>query len=205
MGYRVYSLVASFMILKLGLFINERTTTVAASIWLRPPQDTLPAPDLTKQGYLESAREGWRGLGRMLLEWRRLPSTFVFLSAWFLLSDAFATLTSTAMLFGKTSLGMSTSSLVVIAVISYVVVPVAFDFLLIEVANSPTSGIAGAILFPRLQKTFLLWSNLQILQLLVVLACLIPLWGLLALRSQWQMYCLAVVFGGKLSFFHLVN
>lgn len=34
--------------------------------------------------------------------------------------------------------------------------------------------------------------------LLVVLAALVPLWGLAALREPWQIYLLAVVFGGKL-------
>ena len=82
----------------------------------------------------------------MLREWRRLPHTFTFLLAWLLLSDAFSTLTSTATLFGKTTLRMSTSSLIIIAVLA------------------PSSGIIGAIAFPHLQKTVLHCSNLQVLR-----------------------------------------
>lgn len=113
----------------------------------------------------------------MLHEWRRLPSAFTFLAAWFLLSDAFSTLTSTAILFAKTTLQLPTSSLIIIA------------------ALTPSAGIVGAILFPRLQRTTFPWSNLQMLVLLVSLATLVPVWGLLALRSAWQIYVLAVVFG----------
>ncbi|KAI5481840.1 autophagy-related protein 22 [Pseudohyphozyma bogoriensis] len=151
--------------------------TIPASYWLRPDETIVARAPVLTRGIWGSAAEGWKGLGLMLQDWRRLPATFIFLAAWFLLSDAFATMTSTAMLFAKTSLSMSTSALIIISVIS------------------PAAGIAGAILFPRLQKTVLLWTNLYVLLFLVALACLIPLSGILALRSQWEMYVVAVVFG----------
>lgn len=113
----------------------------------------------------------------MIREWRKLPHTFIYLGAWFLLSDAVATLTSTAMLFAKTSLMMTNTQLILIAVIT------------------PCSGIGGAFLFPRLQATVLPWSNLAFLGLLVCLAALVPVCGLFFLRSQWQIYLLAAVFG----------
>ncbi|KAM0750426.1 MFS general substrate transporter [Meredithblackwellia eburnea MCA 4105] len=154
--------------------------SIPALFWLRPSH-TAQAMDGAHYGRPRSSTaslaESWRGLGRMLREWRKLPQTFVFLGAWFLLSDSFATITSTAMLFGKTSLGMSTSNLVIIAVIS------------------PAAGIAGAVFFPQLQKSALRWSNLHFLILLVLLASLVPIWGLAGLRRQWEMYLLAIVFG----------
>lgn len=81
------------------------------------------------------------------------------------------------MLFGKTTLMMTTTQLLSIAILT------------------PLTGIAGAFIFPRLQVTVIRWSNLAVLALLVSLAALVPLWGLFFLRAQWQMYLLAAVFG----------
>ncbi|CEQ39608.1 SPOSA6832_01144, partial [Sporobolomyces salmonicolor] len=123
----------------------------------------------------------------MLSEWRRLNATFVFLAAWFLLSDSFATLTSTAMLFAKTSLNLPTSSLILVA------------------ALVPSAGIAGAVLFPQLQKTLLPWSNHSVLILLAALAALVPLWGLVELKTAGQMYALSIVFGITARWFGLYS
>lgn len=71
--------------------------------------------------------------------------------------------------------------------------------LILIAALTPSAGIVGAIFFPRLQKSALPWSNLRMLVLLVVLATLVPLWGLVALRQAWQIYLLAIVFGGTLA------
>ncbi|GAA5857665.1 hypothetical protein JCM1840_000857 [Sporobolomyces johnsonii] len=156
--------------------------SIPALTWLRPSSSTSTAyaaanHSLREADFKASIRAGWIGLARMLREWRRLNATFVFLAAWFLLSDSFATLTSTAMLFAKTSLNLPTSSLILIAVLV------------------PSAGIAGAVLFPQLQKTVLPWSNQGVLVLLVALAALVPLWGLVALKTSGQMYALSVVFG----------
>ncbi|EJC99549.1 autophagy-type protein 22 [Fomitiporia mediterranea MF3/22] len=102
----------------------------------------------------------WRRLGQML-HWRevkRLNHTFRFLGAWFLLSDGFTTITSTALLFGKTQLHMSAGSLVVVG-------------LLVNAA-----GILGALVWPRIQR-YLKWSNKRILIVLVLLCSFIPLYG----------------------------
>lgn len=60
--------------------------TFFAAIWLRPDREPALSSD-RKLSYGASLAQGWRGLGRMLGEWRRLPQAFVFLGAWFLLSD----------------------------------------------------------------------------------------------------------------------
>lgn len=93
----------------------------------------------------------------------------------------FATITSTAVLFAKTSLNLPTSSLIVIAILS------------------PLSGLIGALAVPRIQHLpsmarFNLTTHRTLL-CLVAFATIIPLWGLLALRSALQMYLLACVFG----------
>ncbi|KAJ3486095.1 hypothetical protein NLI96_g4499 [Meripilus lineatus] len=133
----------------------------------------------------------WKRLGGML-RWReikKLRNTFQYLAAWFLLSDGFTTITSTAVLFAKTSLHMPPSSLILIGVIT------------------PTSGILGSLIWPMIQRRFG-WSNIRILVTLVVMASLIPAYGCLGFLSVFQqgvrfgglttpaeMYVLAVYFG----------
>ncbi|PPR01736.1 hypothetical protein CVT26_013183 [Gymnopilus dilepis] len=131
----------------------------------------------------------WVRLGNML-RWReikKLRNTFKYLAAWFLLSDGFTTITSTAILFGKTTLHMSPSALILIGILT------------------PTSGILGSLLWPILQRRFG-WSNLKVLVILVIMASLIPAYGCLGflvqgrvkfggLTTPGEMFALAVYFG----------
>jgi MFS-type transporter involved in bile tolerance (Atg22 family) len=90
----------------------------------------------------------------------------------------FATLTSTAMLFAKTTLDLPTSSLISIAILT------------------PLSGIGGSLLFPLLQSYhYLPRSNLSILILLIVLSTSIPLYGLISLENRLEIYLLSILFG----------
>ncbi|KWU47059.1 autophagy-type protein 22 [Rhodotorula sp. JG-1b] len=157
--------------------------TAFAAVWLRPRHEpnTSQSKENRSLSYGAAIAQGWRGLGQMLGEWRRLPQAFVFLISWFFLSDCFATITSTAVLFAKTSLNLPTSSLIVTAILS------------------PLSGLIGALAVPRIQHLpsmarFNLTTHRTLL-CLVAFATIIPLWGLLALRSALQMYLLACVFG----------
>ncbi|GAA5996792.1 Atg22p [Rhodotorula paludigena] len=155
--------------------------TIPAAVWLRPSDAVKRISELKGRTCGQSVREGWKGLSEMLRGWRRLPATFWFLGAWFILSDSFATITSTAILFAKTALNLETSSLILIAILT------------------PLSGLFGALLFPFIQQhpslvRFRLTTH-RMLLLLVSLSLLVPLWGLVALRSAGQMYALAVVFG----------
>ncbi|KAI0710802.1 autophagy-type protein 22 [Earliella scabrosa] len=134
----------------------------------------------------------WKRLGQMLrwTEIKRLRNTFVYLAAWFLLSDGFTTITSTALLFAKTTLHMPPSSLIVIG------------------AVTPTAGILGSLVWPALQRRFG-WSNLKVLVILVAMASVIPAYGCLGflpvfqrssvkfggLTTPGEMYALAVYFG----------
>ena len=98
------------------------------------------------------------------------------------------TITSTAILFGKTTLHMNVSSLVLIGAIT------------------PASGILGSFVFPTLQRRFA-WSNLRMLVLLVSLVSCIPAYGCLGfvplvrrlrvggLTTPGEKFGLAVYFG----------
>jgi UMF1 family MFS transporter len=166
--------------------------------------------DEVKLGVGQEVKQAWVKLGRTLhpKEVRELYNTFKYLAAWFLLSDGsslsftrlstrltqidsgFTTITSTAILFGKTALGMPASRLVIVGVLT------------------PTAGIAGALIWPRIQQAFG-WSNLRVLMTLVGLASLIPVYGCLGfipffgqgrakfggLTTQEEMFGLAVYFG----------
>ncbi|KAL5510884.1 hypothetical protein ACEPAG_4641 [Sanghuangporus baumii] len=101
-------------------------------------------------------------LGRMLrwTEIKRLKHTIVSLGAWFLLSDGFTTITSTALLFGKTKLQMPTNALVIVG-------------LLVNAAC-----VLGALVWPRMQRRGE-WSNKRVLITLVCACSFIPLYGCL--------------------------
>lgn len=157
-------------------------------------------------------KNSWRGLAAMLRpsEARRLRNTFWYLAAWFLLSDGmyfilatflcqfieqhspgFTSITSTAMLFGKTTLHIPSTHLVFMGVLA------------------PASGIGGSLLWPRLQKR-MGWSNIRTLVMLVAAAAMVPLYGCLGaliwlknapwggLRAPWEMWIAVIYFGEML-------
>ena len=64
--------------------------------------------------------------------------------------SGFTTITSTAILFGKTSLNMQPSALILIGVLT------------------PTSGILGSLAWPYLQRRYG-WTNLKVIVILVIL------------------------------------
>lgn len=99
----------------------------------------------------------------------------------------FTTITSTALLFGKTTLHMSSSALILVGVIS------------------PLSGIIGSLLWPILQRRCQ-WSSLKILIVLVIMCSMIPAYGCLGFITQGktrfgglttpeEMFALAAYFG----------
>ncbi|GJJ14170.1 hypothetical protein Clacol_008431 [Clathrus columnatus] len=134
----------------------------------------------------------WKRLGVMLRwsEIKRLKNTFWYLSAWFLLSDGFATISSTAVLFGKTTLNMPSSKLILVG------------------ALAPIGGVLGSLTWPLVQRK-IGWTDLQMIKLFVSLVSLIPLYGTLGvldifkshklpfggLTTPGEMYGLAFVYG----------
>jgi UMF1 family MFS transporter len=131
-----------------------------------------------------SLRSFWRTLCRAL----SLRQTLIFLLAWFLLSDAVATISGTAVLFARTELHMGTIAVALLSI------------------TSIGSGILGAFAWPHVQRR---WG----LQPKTVLLCciagmeIIPLYGLLGfvpvfrrlgfigLQQAWEIYPIAVIHG----------
>lgn len=177
--------------------------TVPAAIWLPGAGATNATTadegsGVARKGAGTQVLEAWKGLIRMLRpsEMKELPNTFWFLLSWFFLSDGFSTITSTAILFAKTSLHMGATSLMLIAAIT------------------PAAGILGAVLWPVAQRK-LDMSNLRALVVLVGMAAVIPAYACLGflpffkgtdtvettglkfggLTTPGEMYVLAVYFG----------
>ncbi|KAF2144484.1 uncharacterized protein K452DRAFT_295925 [Aplosporella prunicola CBS 121167] len=164
---------------------------IPAAFWLKsrpgPPLriDTSGGKARTCFAYFSYS---WKSLGKTVMHARRLKDILLFLGAWFLLSDAIATVSGTAVLFAKTSLEMKPAAIALINVIATI------------------SGIVGAFS----------WSRLSILMGLrpsqTILCCIglfeiIPIYGLLGyipairrlgvfgLQQPWEMYPLGAVYG----------
>ncbi|PYH41039.1 MFS transporter [Aspergillus saccharolyticus JOP 1030-1] len=130
----------------------------------------------------------WKSLWKTARVAVRLREMRVFLVAWFLLSDALATVSSTAILFARTELHLSTTMIALLSI------------------TATVSGMAGAFLWPIVSRRLGLQSH-QTIMLCLALFELIPLYGLLAylpfikrwgvigLQQPWEIYPLAVVHG----------
>lgn len=169
--------------------------TLPTLSWLRP-RPGPPLPSQSKSGppssfpssilfyTLFSFRSFWRTLMRAV----RLRQVIVFLSAWFLLSDAIATISSTAILFARTELHMGTIALVMLSL------------------TSIASGMLGAIVWPRIASRFSLSSKAVLITCVVALE-FIPLYGLLGyvpfiqrlgfggIQQWWEIYPVALLHG----------
>ena len=164
--------------------------TVPAAMWLRP----RPGPPLKINGktdgisWLSYFVYSWASLFKTIKAARGLLDIMLFLAGWFLLSDAIATTSTTAILFAKSSLHMKPWALGMINVISTM------------------SGVFGAFGWSWISGYFGLKPHQTIL-VCIGLFELIPLyglmgylpfvknWGVLGLQQPWEMYPLAAVYG----------
>lgn len=161
--------------------------TIPAAFLLSP----RPGPPLSSSktrtwfGYISYS---WRNLGKTIIRARRLKDVLLFLAAWFMISDAVATVSGTAILFAKTELGMNSSLLALINVIVTI------------------SGIAGAFTWSKISRALQLKPSQTILTCICIFE-LIPIYGLIGyipavrrfgsfgLQQQWEMYPLGAVYG----------
>ncbi|KZV98880.1 MFS general substrate transporter [Exidia glandulosa HHB12029] len=145
--------------------------SIPAAFWL--PTGRGGPVDVAKEGEHVSLwveiKRSWSRIIQMFrpTEIRKLRNTFWYLAAWFLLSDGFTTITSTAVLFAKTTLHLPATALVIVGVLT------------------PMAGIVGSLIWPRIQR-YAGWTNIRVVYTLVVLASLIPLYGCLGFLSVFQ-------------------
>lgn len=166
------------------------TFTMVCRMWLR----NRPGPPLETTGrsrwrvWLRLIGFSWKSLWKTIKVAVKLRQVLTFLVAWFLLSDAVATVSGTAILFARTELKLSTTSVGLLSI------------------TAMTSGMAGAFFWPVVSRRFGLKPNHTIM-LCIALFELIPLYGMLAyiplfkkwgvfgLQQQWEIFPLAVVHG----------
>ncbi|KAJ4320829.1 Autophagy protein 22 [Fusarium piperis] len=164
--------------------------TIPAAMWLRP-RPGPPLADDGRKGFMAGLAYiiyAWKSLFTTIQLARRLLDIVLFLAGWFLLSDAIATTSSTAILFAKTQLHMRPWALGMINVISTL------------------AGVFGAFGWSWISRIFNLQAHQTIL-VCIALFELIPIyglmgylpfvrnWGVFGLQQPWEMYPLAAVYG----------
>ncbi|KAK0102025.1 Autophagy protein 22 [Cadophora gregata f. sp. sojae] len=165
--------------------------TIPASIWLRDrPGPPLPAISSAKSwktcvAYVAFA---WGSVWKTIKMAVKLRQMVIFLIAWFLLSDAIATVSGTAILFARTELKMGTVAIALLSI------------------TATSSGICGAFTWPIISRHFKLKTNRTIVACIALME-IIPLYGLLGyipfvkswgvggLQQAWEIYPLGFIHG----------
>ncbi|KAH7068031.1 autophagy-related protein 22-1 [Paraphoma chrysanthemicola] len=170
--------------------------SIPTLLWLRPrPGPPLPSQQQSSisshskvQTFLFYTTFSLGSFWQTLLKAMSLRQTLIFLISWFLLSDAVATISGTAVLFARTELNMGTIAIALLSI------------------TSIGSGIIGAFAWPHVQKYFSLEPK-SVLLFCIAGMELIPLYGLLGfiplfknlgfigLQKPWEIYPIAVVHG----------
>jgi len=165
--------------------------TIPAAMWLRP----RPGPPLrptvgkgTLWGWVGYTLDAWKSLYRTVKLARRLVDIVLFLCGWFLLLDAIATTSATAIMFAKSQLHMEVWAMGLINVISTM------------------TGVAGAFSWAWISRRFGLRPHQTILACIALFE-IIPIygllgylpfvrqWGVLGLQQPWEMYPLGALYG----------
>ncbi|CAG57904.1 AUT4 [Nakaseomyces glabratus] len=133
---------------------------------------------------LSSLKYGWKLLGEALKHATLLRDVVIFLIGWFILSDSLTTINSTAIIFAKTELHMSTINLISLSIITMI------------------SAMVGAFAIPQIVSTSLHVPPQRTILLIICWASIIPLYGMLGfifqsfgLKHQFEMFILGVWYG----------
>lgn len=173
-----------------GLF--WATLTIPGALWLRDRPGPSLSDDKLRGTRLPAALQyiifAWSSVWKTVRTAARLRQTGIFLIAWFLLSDAIATVSGTAILFARTELHMGTIAIAMLSI------------------TATASGIAGAFAWPRISKRYGFETKSAIIAC-VLLMEMIPFygmigflpfvqnWGVGGLQKAWEIYPLGFVHG----------
>ncbi|GAB7356153.1 hypothetical protein MBLNU459_g6745t1 [Dothideomycetes sp. NU459] len=161
--------------------------TIPTALFMRP-RPGPPLPGKRDRSWSQYLAYSWTNLGHTIARARRLRDVMIFLAAWFMISDAVATVSGTAILFAKTTLGMHTAALSLINVVVTI------------------SGMIGALTWSKVSRMMAL-SPAQTILACICLFEAIPIYGLLGyipairragvggLQQPWEMYPLGAVYG----------
>lgn len=165
--------------------------TIPAARWLRQrPGPPLPVGSVSsgRWSWFSYIAFAWASLWQTTKVAIQLRQVVVFLIAWFLLSDATATVSGTAILLARAELQMGTASVAAISVTAMV------------------SGIVGAFAWPKIGRRFKLQSN-HIIMTCIALYEFVPLYGLMGfvpffknwgvggLQQAWEIFPVAFLHG----------
>jgi len=167
--------------------------TIPCAIWLRDrPGPPLDVSHRRSQSHIRRVTTyitfAWKAVWKTVKIAIQLRQLAIFLVAWFLLSDAIATVSGTAILFARTELKMDTVPIAILSI------------------TATCSGIAGAFAWPLLARHFGLRPHNTIVAC-VFLMLIIPIYGLIGylpfvkawgvggLQQAWEIYPLGVVHG----------
>lgn len=166
--------------------------TIPCALWLRdrpgpPLKGSSDAGGRVRQ-LLTYVVFAWSSVWRTITIAVKMRQMLIFLVAWFILSDAIATVSGTAILFARTELHMGTVPIAILSI------------------TATSSGIAGAFFWPMIQRRLGLQTNQTIL-VCIALMEIIPIyglcgyipfvkaWGVGGLQQFWEIYPLGVVHG----------
>ncbi|CCH58299.1 hypothetical protein TBLA_0A05060 [Henningerozyma blattae CBS 6284] len=127
---------------------------------------------------------GWLSLFDALKNARLLKDVVIFLIGWFIVSDSLTTINSTAILFSKTELKMSTVQLIIVSILTMI------------------NAMLGAFFVPHLIATKLRIAPERMLLVIICWSSFIPFYGILGfifqsfgLKHQFEMYFMAIWYG----------
>jgi UMF1 family MFS transporter len=167
--------------------------TIPTAYWLRsrpgPPLESAVAKHgVVGRSTFAYISFAWLSVWRTFKEAIRLRQVLIFLIAWFMLSDAIATVSATAILFARTELHMTTVEVAILSI------------------TSTSSGVVGAFSWPKISRRFGLQTNHTILACTVLME-IIPLYGLSGylpfiqalgvggFQNSWEIFPLGVIHG----------
>lgn len=166
--------------------------TIPCVLWLRDRPGPPLKSSIGNTGRLKRAFAyisfAWIAVWKTIKVAAKLRQTVIFLVAWFLLSDAIATVSGTAILFARTELKMATVPIAILSI------------------TATTSGIAGAFVWPVISRKYQLPTHKTIVACILLME-IIPIYGLIGyipfikswgvggLQKAWEIYPLGVAHG----------
>lgn len=146
---------------------------------------TSQSPYVKKKDYsIKALCYGWLSLWESFKHARLLKDVMIFLFAWFIISDSLTTINSTAILFSKTELHMSTLNLITVSIITMI------------------NAMIGAFVIPQFLAKKFNWLPHKTLIYIICWASFIPFYGILGfvfdsigLKHKFEMFVLAIWYG----------
>lgn len=166
--------------------------TLPCALWLRdrpgpPLKSSMSSNNRFKQVFAYVCF-AWGSVWKTIMVAVKLRQAITFLVAWFLLSDAIATVSGTAILFARTELKMGTVAIAILSI------------------TATSSGIAGAFVWPIISRKYQLPTHKTIIACVCLMEIIpfygligylpfIKAWGVGGLQKAWEIYPLGVVHG----------